>query len=358
MNILSDDDLALLEKAKNAAQSKTTDIPLGYTPIELSTQGKLGAPKTFHIRNFKTSDLVDLSLTSQEDLPETVSRMIDSMIFEKDISIKNFHEKEVVELLVRLFMIFFSPRIDIDFPIINEDLDYLKEKISHEEYMQTISDLQSRKWVPQVNIDLSKIKTHDLDVKFSPIVTITSKRTSEKFKFSFPKFGDLLVVKKFLKLRFEAQDKKFASLRRMVEFRNEMEEKFKNGENVEISKIPNIPESEESALRIYETEKASYAVDLIRAVQIIGYNDKDLSNLPLDEKLKILNATSLDHVINKKLESYYESLKFGLEDTIEMLNPFKKISEPRRYSFRLLDILQAVNSFESDEYDIVVGDPS
>lgn len=355
MKILSDEDLALLEKAKNQIEVKTTEIPLGYTPIELSTAGKLGAPKIFHVRNFKTSDLVDLSLTSQEDLPETVSRMIDNMIFEENVSVKNFHEKEVVELLVRLFMIFFSHKIEIDFPIEDSDLDFIKDKISYEEYIKTLEDISSKKWKPQADIDLSKIKTYDVPDNFSPIVTIVSKKTNEKFKFSFPKFGDLLIVKKFLKLKFEEKEKQMSSIRRMVEFKNDMEEKFKKGENIDLNRIPKITESDEQKLKNLDIEKMVYAVDLVRAVQLIGYNDKDLSNLPIDERVKMLDMTSLDHNVNTKLENYYESVKFGLDDEIEMFNPFKKLVEKRRYSFRLLDILQAVKSFESDEYDIIVG---
>lgn len=356
MRILSDEDLAKLENAQNEVISRSDDIPLGYTAIELSTKGKLGAPKIFHIRNFKTGDLIDLSLTSRDDLPESVVKMIDGMIFEKAVSIKNFHEKEVIELLVRLFMIYFAPNIDVDFDVLDEDLDYLKDKIPYEDYIETLKDLDTKKWKPQTNIDLTKIKTYDLDEKFSPIVTIASKRTGEKFKFSFPKFGDILIVKKFLKLKFEKEEKQFASLRRMISFQEEMENKFRNGEMIDLNKVPNVPESEMQRLHEFDIEKAVYAMDLIRAVQIIGYNGKDLSKMSLIEKLEVLDTTVLDHNINTKLEKYYSSLKFGINDMIDMYNPIKKITESRRFSFRLMDILQAVKSFDSDELDIIVGD--
>ena len=51
-------------------------IPPGYISINLSTKGKLGAPKEFHIRNFKMKDIMALSLTEQSDLPERIVQVL------------------------------------------------------------------------------------------------------------------------------------------------------------------------------------------------------------------------------------------------------------------------------------------
>ena len=85
-------------------------IPPGYIPVNLSTKGKLGAPKEFHIRNFKMKDIMALSLTEQSDLPERVVQVLNDMIFE-DVDVSNWHEKEVEETLVYVYMTFFDPVI-------------------------------------------------------------------------------------------------------------------------------------------------------------------------------------------------------------------------------------------------------
>jgi len=357
MNILTDEEVAILENEQlnsKPAPVQKESMPLGYFPIELSTQGKLGAPKKFNVRNFKTSDLVDLSLTAEDDLPETVARMLDGMIYEKDVSVKNFHEKEVIEFLVKLYMIFFANEIEVDFELNEDDHEYLKQSNSTEAYEKMLEDLLSGKWNPQSMIILSNVETYDIDEKLSRKVTIKSKKTDSEFTFSFPKFGDVIALKKALKVRFEKDDKRFASIKRMIQFQESMEQRYRNGEDIDVKKIPIVPEYEVNQYKAYEIEKAVVAIDLVRAVQIIGYNGKNLEHASIEEKLKIVNTADLDHIINTKLERHFQNLKFGIKPEIKMMNPITHTLESRGYSFRLVDILQAINAFESDEFDIVI----
>jgi len=98
-----------LQKAAVAIETletSTKDIPVGYLRMELSTQGKMGAPKVFHVRNFDTREIVELSITADSELPIKLGNILDKLIFEEGVSIHDFHENEVVELLVKLFAIF------------------------------------------------------------------------------------------------------------------------------------------------------------------------------------------------------------------------------------------------------------
>ena len=107
-----------LQKAAVAIETletSTKDIPVGYLRMELSTQGKMGAPKVFHVRNFDTREIVELSITADSELPIKLGNILDKLIFEEGVSIHDFHENEVVELLVKLFAIFYYQNIELIF---------------------------------------------------------------------------------------------------------------------------------------------------------------------------------------------------------------------------------------------------
>ena len=69
-------------------------VPVGYMTMELSTKGKFGAPKVFHIRNFKTEDLVGLAIEDEDKMQEAAADMLQDLIFEKDVDVKKFHQKK------------------------------------------------------------------------------------------------------------------------------------------------------------------------------------------------------------------------------------------------------------------------
>ena len=83
------------------------EIPPGYIEVRLSTKGKVGAPEIVHVRNFKVKDVVDLSLTSDSDLPGRLAAILNEMILE-DVDVTQWHEKEVIELMVYILKTFYK----------------------------------------------------------------------------------------------------------------------------------------------------------------------------------------------------------------------------------------------------------
>jgi hypothetical protein len=356
MKVLTDEELAALIEVKNEARVMS-EVPLGYVGIELSTKGKVGAPKIFHIRNFRITDLVNISLTSQDDLPETICNLLDDMIFEKNVSVRDWHEKEVTELIVRLYMIYFSPVLEnIDFEPLDEDWEFLKKDVGEERYLTMRDDYMSGNWVPKTTLNLTLIETHDLNEKFSSILKLSSKKTGLSATFTYPKFGDSIVIRKFLKSFFEKDTKRFSTIRKSIEIRNELERRIYDGEVIDVSKIPYVSESDLKEYSQFETKKALVAVDVVRSLNFLEFNGKDLSNLSFEEKLDVSKDPRVDYTLAKKVEEYYDELTFGINDReVKMFNPITNTTVTRGYSFRLVDILQAIGSFESDEYDIVTN---
>ena len=59
-----------------------SEVPAGYIEVKLSTRGKVGAPEVIHVRNFKVSDIIGLSMSTQMELPIRLTEILDDMILE------------------------------------------------------------------------------------------------------------------------------------------------------------------------------------------------------------------------------------------------------------------------------------
>ena len=79
----------LYDSLVRAEEKAKESIPAGYAEIRLSTEGKLFAPEVFHVRDFKTEELLEISLISTEDLPKVLLKILKNMIYEKTWILQN-----------------------------------------------------------------------------------------------------------------------------------------------------------------------------------------------------------------------------------------------------------------------------
>jgi len=332
------------------------EVPSGFIPIELSTQGLVGAPARFHTRNFDTSDLMNLALSEDEELPEKVAKMLDHLILEKDVSVMHFHEQEVIEYLVRLYQAFYSTVLkEVNFPWGEQDLEYLRDTLGGHsaEYEQQVSDLRSERWVPKTDVDLGAVETYDLDPNtFKKEMYLTDRKSGFQVGFSFPRYGDVVILRNFMQKEFRERDKQYASVKETLKFRRDAETRMRRGEEVSYSRLPNIPEAEKEKFRDYEAEKSMFGVIAIKALHLIYIDGQDLRQFPLKERMEYAQDPRLDYKIMKTVNDYFDKMEIGLKKDVQMRNPFTMSFEARRYSFRLVDLLQAIKLYESDEYDI------
>jgi hypothetical protein len=342
----------------NVAKDVKTDyeVPSGYITIELSTNGLVGAPKRFHARNFDTADLLNLALSENEDLPEKVAKMLDNLILEDDVSVLNFHEKEVVEFLVRLYQAFYSTVLkEVDFPWNEEDINHLKKQYGENstEFQTRYADLKAGREKPKVDIDLAAVRTVDIDpATFRTDIYLTEKATGFSAGFSFPRYGDVVVLRNFILQEFRQRDKEFANLKEILKFRQDAEQRLRQGEDITLGRIPNIPEFEKNKYKEYETEKSIFTVIAIKALHLIMVDGQDVSKLSLKERMELAQDPRLDYKMMKVVDDFYKKMNIGLEGKVAMKNPLKGVVELRDYSFRLVDLLQAIRLYESDEYSI------
>lgn len=321
------------------------EVPPGYMEVRLSTKGKLGAPSLLHVRNFKVSDIVALSMTSDRDIAARLIEILNEMIFE-DVDVSTWHEKEVEELMVYIFKTFYKNVLDdVDFPLNDEDYEYLKSTDKYE-------DVKSGKWTPKTTIVIDRdVDIYDIPNDFDSKITITNKKTGFSCTFDYIKYGDQLVIKKWLDSYYAEQENRFRVLKSQIQINNNLLGQVKDDPEVVNKFIPYDPE-EEKAYSDYMTERLKTLSEIVRIISITNYNGMDVSNLSVGDKYELIKDDArIDYGMISKLNKRQQKLKFGLNPEVSMRNPLTGEVVKRPYSFRLTTILQAMQVSGLDDYD-------
>lgn len=339
----------ILASLREVEEESKLYVPEGYAEIKLSTKGKVGAPAIFHIRNFKVGDIISLSLTSERELPSRLIPLLNEMILE-DVNVAQWHEKEVEELMVNIFVIFYKDTLDeINFPVQKEDLDYLK---SIPEKASLAADIENKKWTPKTTITISKdVDTYDLVDDFSPRITITNKKTGFHVTFDYVKYGDQLIIKKWIDSYFEEEEEKFKLLKEQLNFNNNVSRQIRINPSAVNTLIEIDPELEQE-YKDYQTRKLQAITNVVRIISIVDYNGRDVSNMSLSDKYELMvNDARIDYGLISKLAKRQEKNPWGIKPEVRMVNPITNQQCLRRFSFRIPAILQAMQLSGDDIYD-------
>lgn len=336
-----------LEKAEKEI---TQLLPEGYAEIRLSTKGKLGAPEVFHIRNFKVQDIVALSLTKDQLLPAKLIEILQDMIYE-DTDVSQWHEKEVEELMVILYMTFFSNTLEINYPLEESDIEKMKET---EIGLSIYEDMQKgvKEATPKTTINLARdVDTYDLPENFNPRIRITNKKTGFYVVFDYVHYGDQLIIKKWLDDHFKEEEASFASIASKIERNNAL--LFQLKDDPEKAKdFIKIDPAEQEAYDDFLNRKIQLLSEIIRIASILNFNGEDVSQLSISEKYeKISPDARLDYGMISKLSQKQNNFNVGIKPEIDMENPVTKEVVKRPFSFRIPLILQAIQLSGADEYD-------
>ena len=343
-----------LEKVHKEIEN-TFNIPPGYIKVNLSTKGYLGAPKEFYIRNMSTEDLLSMALTDDEDLPVKTYQMLQSLIYGDDVDIKDFHEAEVIETLVTLYRTFYSPYMkNLDYRLSEKDWDFIANQCggrSTEDFRSRERSYKNGEWKPKIDINLETLKTYPVDNNLKTKVKC-KKKDGFTCTYSFPRYGDVIVLREFLKKLFKEKDKQFESLERTYRYRIDAEKRIRDGENINYQSLPTIPKAELDKLKAYQEEKSIFVMVAVRALHLIEFDGEDLSNTPLEKKMEYARDPRLDYTTFTKISDYFNSMNVGLEKRVEVYNPVTGGVEKVDWTFRLYDILQAIRDNGSDEVNL------
>ena len=325
-----------VQRAKNLAS-----VPPGYIEVALSTKGRVGAPAIVHVRNFTVGELLELSLTTDTDLPRRLIAALNKAIYE-DTDVANWHESEIEELLIYIYAEFYKSTLDsVEFPLLEEDYEFVKNGPDGE---QRCKDLREHKWVPRTSITLLRdIDPYEVSDDYSPEITIKNKKTGFYVTFSYIKYGDRLLVKDWLDKVYRDEEKQFDALVETLKHNSSVADPAK--------RLPVDP-AEKEAYSDFVAKKLGTLTEVSRLISVVNYNGQDVSKMNVDEKYKLLSQDArIDYGMIAKLAARQDKQPFGLKPFIHMVNPLTNEPCVRRFSFRILSILQAMQLSGSDEYD-------
>ena len=329
--------------------SKKKDMPPGYIEVELSTKGKVGAPAVVHVRNFKVSEIIALSMTETKDIPIRLISILNDMIYE-DTDVAQWHENEVTELMVYIFMTFYRSVIDdIPFPLNEEDIEYISNQENSQDKLDAIV---AGKWVPKVAVNIGQdVDTYDLTDKFTTDITITNKKTGFHVTFGYIKYGDQITIRKWLDSYFAEDEARFEPIRKKLEYNRGINDKFKDTPEV-IDKLLPISKEEEEEYDNYVIRRTQVITEVARLISIIDYDGQDVSDLSIGEKYELMSQDArIDYNLISKLAKRQEKMQFGLKPDVSMKNPITGEVVKRPLSFRIPALIQAMSVPRDDDYD-------
>lgn len=351
LNNMSDEIKSLRQDIENEA-----NVPSGYIPIELSSKGKWGAPKLFHIKNFTVEQISSLSFCEPDQVPIKILKMIPEIVWEKDVDFGQFHEGEVIETLIILYRTFYQSILaNQDWKLTDEDKEFLKKEHGGEslEYKKQIQAYENGDWKPKFDIDLNRVRFYECDDDVKNTVQV-KKANGFTCEFTYPKYGDTLVLHEIITRKFQEKENQLASIKEKIQFRNNMEEKWKNGEMVDLSRCPVVSEEERRKYEEFQIEKGTFLTKLTRTILLKSINGKDISKLPLEEKVMYADDPNLDFSTINKVTKIFKDLKVGPVEKIIGFDPIIREVREVEYSFRIFDFILALQSEGNTEDDIVL----
>lgn len=343
----------IASKLAQAEERQKQEIPVGYLEVRLSTKGKVGAPPVVHVRNFRMGEVLSLSLTEETELPRRLIEVLNGMIFE-DTDVAEWHEQEVLELLVYIYANFFKNDIDVKYPVDEEDIKYLNDK-GKEDLVEALMKGEYKP-VTQINI-LRDADTYEIADDFKSEVRITSKSTGFYCTFGFIKYGDQLIVKEALDSMFAEETAKYKDLVDKIQYNNNVILKRAQNPMFSTPLIPIDPMLEQE-YRDYVTKRAEILTDIVRYLSIIDYNGEDVSHMPLKEKYELLSQDArIDYGMMSALDKKRGNMRFGIKPTVRMRNPIRGeggvVEKPlsfRATTFLKTAFLQGLDGH--DDYDV------
>lgn len=337
-------------------------IPEGYMTMELSTKGKFGAPKEFHIRNFKTEDLISLAIEDEDKVQEAAAEMLQGLIYEpkEEVDIYKFHTKEVVETFLRLYKRFYQTTLKgLQWELTDEDKELIAQQEGGKDtdaYRRRIAAIQRGEEKQFFDIDLKNVEYYDIPDNVTGTIRVTQKYGDKDFivEYSYPRYGDAMMLKKFVSEIPEIKEgeKRFASITENVKFRQRMEQAWKDGENVPLERIPKFTQKDMEDFNKFQKKKAIFATRAVKALHLKSIDGTDISDLPLSKKLEYADDPRLDHSTFEQVNKIYEEMKIGPKEDIKVLDPYTRKVAQIHYTFRLFPLIQAISNNKSDAVDI------
>ena len=346
------DDQVLKDVIEASAGLK--DAPLGYYPIEMSSKGLYGAPKSFYVRDFSTEEALELGMVSQEDLPVKIVSMAQKLIYNDEAHISDFLDSEVSEFLIKFYITFYQHKLcDLDYTPTEKDKDFAAKELfsgkDSPEYQGWLRAIANKKIPLKFDIDLNSVKYYEVDETKKQPTRVKYTKNGFECTFAYPRFGDVVVIQKAIKDKFREQDRKYGPLYDKFKRKQDMENRYKRGEAIDPSTIEYIPEEDLQAVRKYEIEKTAYIVSLMKGMYLDSIEGRSVRDLPLEERIEIAASDPrIDYPAYQMVSDAFKDIKVGPMPKVKIHNPITGGIVDYDYTFRPLVLLAAIRNYKPD----------
>lgn len=311
------------------------EVPPEYIEVKLSSAGKLSAPPRVHVRDYNGKDLVNLGLSSTEDMLRSLVQVMNNVIWE-DVDVKDFHEHEMEEILMNIYANFWTPIIQgYPFPYTQEEWNALDDERKE----------RVKKGIEKFEVDINiteQLNTNPLPDDFKEPIKIAGK--DHTVSFILPRVGHYFIAEDYIDNTYAQQDQKFADIDKKV--------KFNNAETDE-SKKKYIDPVQLREYRDYIRQRNSDYILVKQSQMIHKLDGKKLESL--EEKIEAYDHVDMrmwtalnDYLANK--------LGFGIDKNVTMRSPIDGSIVTRRCRFRPMDFLPSDDLQNTGEYTIQFGD--
>lgn len=325
-------DVNLLKEAQELSQS-SSNTPKGYIPIELSTKGKFSLPPVINIRNFDTSEVIELSSQVEENRLATLIKIFNNAVYE-DIDMSQATEQELTEIALNIYANWYGVVIsNFSFPLLEKDIEWLDTNEP-----KTLEKIQNREYYPSVDILISDIEIKDIDEKFKEPITITNSKTQEVFQFKLPRVGDGILTQEYVRKKYADEDNIFYRIQNKLQ----EEKQLKTNKS-------SITMEERRRFEDYQQRRTIEHIRVIQKLCLLSYNGEVLNNI--EDKMKISIPQNIWDAYKKIVEKY----SFGVQNEVKVKSPLNGKEEIRRFQFRPQDFIFSMEYKEDSELDISFG---
>lgn len=308
------------------------NVPPEYIRIDLSSVGKLDAPIALHVRDYNGKDLMDLGLTSEEDMLRGLVGVLNNLIWE-DFDARYLTEEELIEVMLNIYVNFWSPTIQgYPFPYTDEEWNSLDDERKD----------RINKGLEKLEVDIniaSQIETKPLPEEFREPLVVNGPQ--HKVAFRLPRVGHYFVAEDYVNEKYATEDQKHAALERKIR------------ENAQSdTPVHNIPPKQLQQYRQYTRSRNSEYIMAKQAQTIVAFDGKDMESI--EEQLE--TYSHIDLKLWRALNDYVDNtLTFGINPDVEMTSPIDGTTTVRRCRFRPMDFIPPIQLQDSGEYSIQFG---
>lgn len=318
--------------------SKETSIPYGYIPIQLSSKGKFDCPETIHVRNYTSSDLLEISSQADDHIIEGSMKLLNNVVLE-DIDTSKLTDKEVIEIYLAIYANWWGETIEgYQYPIEDEDINFLKEKNKYDLIQKIIDET----FKPEVDLSIEKISIQQIADEFKEPIRVKDSDSGKDIYLRIPRIGDGIIAKKYINKLFKKNEEKALSIRKKLE-------KEKLYKVIDRS----ISEEDRYFYEEYSDRKAIATIEALQACMILSYDNKD--DIPYEEKIQLVHSGEINTSVWIKFQNFLNKYPYGVQNNVLIYSPILEKEVERRFLFRPLDFIPTGESKDSDRYDISFG---